>query len=108
MTTVELLALCKQLITNDDEFLCMFHRDKQKELSRKRKLEVYQSTGTWPDRNRKLKKSITTESSWSIAKDKRTKKQNKKAKREAHQNKGLSDAEVLSMEKAFSQEAELC
>lgn len=86
----------------------MFHRDKQKELSRKRKLEVYQSTGTWPDRNRKLKKSITTESSWSIAKDKRTKKQNKKAKREAHQNKGLSDAEVLSMEKAFSQEAELC
>lgn len=78
-------------------FLC---RDKLKEESRKRKLETYKETGSWPG-IKKAKSRDTTP--WSKSKEKNAKKHEKKsAKAQKKVNrKGLSEAEMLLLEKAF-------
>jgi hypothetical protein len=79
----------------------VLYRDKQKELSRKRKLETFRETGEWPEnKNIKLRKAVQT-TSWSIAKDKRAKKLEKKTAKHVRNTKGLSENEISAMEKSL-------
>jgi len=76
------------------------YKDKLKEQSRKRKLEEFKATGVWPQKD-KRRKMMKSGPSWSIAKEKRAKKQLRKSKKNSKAGNGLSAAEISSMEKAF-------
>lgn len=75
------------------------YRDKLKEESRKRKLETYKETGSWPG----MKKVRAESTPWSKSKEKNAKKHEKKiaAAQRKGSHKKLSEAEILLLEKAF-------
>jgi len=74
--------------------------DKQKEMSRKRKLDAFQETGKWPEKDGK-RKFQQLDSSWSVAKGKKALKQKRKAKKVLRKNPGLSSDEIVMMEKCL-------
>lgn len=81
--------------------LLSFYRDKQKEESRKRKLETYKETGSWPGAKPKLRKSAES-APWSKNKEKKAKKHEKMLLKSDKKKKGLSETEIALMEKSFT------
>ena len=73
------------------------YKDKQRESSRKRKLQVFQETGKWPDASGP-KKGFTSGESWSISKDKRHKKLDRKTAKKKKRN-ALTKEEIAELEK---------
>lgn len=64
------------------DFNKITYKDKQKEASRLKKLNIYTSTGTWPNKNQGTKRFKKSEP-WELAKlKKEEKKQNKKLRQE--------------------------
>jgi hypothetical protein len=72
------------------------YKDKERESSRKRKLQTFQETGKWPDAG--PKKGFTSGESWSKAKDKRAKKHEKKTKKTKKRN-ALTKEDIEELEK---------
>lgn len=69
------------------------YKNKEKEASRQKKLEVYQETGKWPDMAKFKKKT----EAWSIAKAKRAEEKTKKDDRRS--KKALKKANALELKK---------
>ncbi|XP_037038471.1 probable ATP-dependent RNA helicase DDX55 homolog [Bradysia coprophila] len=65
------------------DFLTIGYKNKEKEASRKRKLEIYQETGQWPGSTKKFQRKTEA---WSLSKQKKvetkTKKEERKGKKQ--------------------------